>query len=102
MNLFKRMNVDYVYLGNFEVTFLYRYYACIIAICYEKFLPDQPKFASHTPAETGKSYLQQGLMELAKSKGLVVTTVAPSGVAAHLMRYNSLYIFLWILSGIAL
>ena len=37
------------------------------------------------PAGTGKSYLVKGLIELAKSKGLVVTKVAPSGVAAHLI-----------------
>ena len=35
------------------------------------------------PAGTGKSYLLKGLIKLAKSKGLVVTKVAPSGVAAH-------------------
>ena len=37
------------------------------------------------PAGTGKSYLLTGLIELAKSKGLVVSKLAPSGVAAHLI-----------------
>ena len=37
------------------------------------------------PAGTGKSYLLKGLIQLAKSKGLVVSKLAPSGVAAHLI-----------------
>ena len=37
------------------------------------------------PAGTGKSYLLTGLIELTKSKGLVVSKLAPSGVAAHLI-----------------
>ena len=37
------------------------------------------------PAGTGKSYLLTGLIELAKSKGLVVSKLAPSGIAAHLI-----------------
>ena len=32
------------------------------------------------PAGKGKSYLLKGLIELVKSKGLVVTKLAPSGV----------------------
>ena len=43
------------------------------------------------PAGTGKSYLVKGLIELAKSKGLVVTKVAPSGVAAHLIGGTTLH-----------
>ena len=51
------------------------------------------------PAGTGNSYLLKGLIELAKSKGLVVTKV----VAAHLIGGTSLQIyFLWIMSAIAL
>ena len=34
------------------------------------------------PAGTGKSYLLTGLIELAKSNGLVVSKLAPGGVAA--------------------
>ena len=45
------------------------------------------------PAGTGKSYLLKGLIELAKSKGLVVTKVAPSGVAAHLIGGTTLHNF---------
>ena len=45
------------------------------------------------PAGTGKSYLLNGLIELAKSKGLVVTKVAPSGVAAHLIGGTTLHNF---------
>ena len=36
------------------------------------------------PAGTGKSYLLKGLIELAQSKGVAVSKLAPSGVAAHL------------------
>lgn len=43
------------------------------------------------PAGAGKSYLLKGLIELAKSKGLVVTKVAPSGVAAHLIGGTTLH-----------
>ena len=43
------------------------------------------------PAGTGKSYLLKDLIELAKSKGLVVTKVAPSGVAAHLIGGTTLH-----------
>ena len=46
------------------------------------------------PAGTGKSYLLKGLIELARSKGLVVTKVAPSGVAAHLIGGTTLHKFL--------
>ena len=42
------------------------------------------------PAGTGKSYL---LKSLIKSKGLVVTKVAPSGVAAHLIGGTLHYFF---------
>ena len=45
------------------------------------------------PAGTGKSYLLKGLIELARSKGLVVTKVAPSGVAAHLIGGTTLHKF---------
>ena len=45
------------------------------------------------PAGNGKSYLLKGLIELAKSKGLVVTKVAPSGVAAHLIGGTTLHKF---------
>ena len=45
------------------------------------------------PAGTGKSYLLKGLIEMAKSKGLVVTKVAPSGVAAHLIGGTTLHKF---------
>ena len=45
------------------------------------------------PAGTCKSYLLKGLIELAKSKGLVVTKVAPSGVAAHLIGGTILHNF---------
>ena len=45
------------------------------------------------PAGTGKSYLLKGLIELAKSSGLVVTKVAPSGVAAHLIGGTTLHNF---------
>ena len=37
------------------------------------------------PAGTGKSYLLRELIELCKSKHLVVTKLTPSGVAAHLI-----------------
>ena len=43
------------------------------------------------PAGTGKSYLLKGLIELAESKGLAVTKVAPSGVAAHLIGGTTLH-----------
>ena len=45
------------------------------------------------PTGTGKSYLLKGLIELAKSKGLVVTKVAPNGVAAHLIGSTALHNF---------
>ena len=45
------------------------------------------------PAGTGKSYLLKGLIEMAKSKGLVVTKVPPSGVAAHLIGGTTLHNF---------
>ena len=45
------------------------------------------------PAGTGKSYLLKGLIELARTKGLVVTKVAPSGVAAHLSGGTTLHNF---------
>lgn len=45
------------------------------------------------PAGTGKSYLLNGLIELAKSKGLVVTKLAPSGVAAHLIGGTTIHNF---------
>ena len=43
------------------------------------------------PAGTGKSYLLKGLIELAKSKNLVVSKLAPSGVAAHLIRGTTVH-----------
>ena len=45
------------------------------------------------PAGTGKSYLLKGFIELAKSKWLVVTKLAPSGVAAHLIGGTTLHNF---------
>ena len=45
------------------------------------------------PAGTGKSYLLTGLIELAKSKGLVVSKLAPSGVAAHLIGGTTIHNF---------
>lgn len=44
-------------------------------------------------AGTGKSYLLKGLIDLAKSKGLVVTEMAPSGVAAHLIGGTTVHNF---------
>ena len=38
------------------------------------------------PAGTGKSYLLRGLIQLCKNKFLVVSKLAPSGVAAHLIK----------------
>ena len=46
------------------------------------------------PAGTGKSYLLTGLIGLAKSKGLVVSKLAPSGVAAHLIGGTTVHNFL--------
>ena len=46
------------------------------------------------PAGTGKSYLLKGLIELAKSKQLVVGKLAPSGVAAHLIGGTTIHNFL--------
>ena len=45
------------------------------------------------PAGTGKSYLLKGLIKLGKSKGLVVTKLAPSGVAAHLIGGTTVHSF---------
>ena len=45
------------------------------------------------PAGTGKSYLLKGLIELAKSKNLVVSKLARSGVAAHLIGGTTLHNF---------
>ena len=45
------------------------------------------------PAGTGKSYLLRGLIELLKSKQLVVMKLAPSGVAAHLIGGTTLHNF---------
>ena len=45
------------------------------------------------PAGTGKSYLLKGLIELAKSKQLVVGKLAPSGVAAHLIGGTTIHNF---------
>ena len=45
------------------------------------------------PAGTGKSYLLRGLIELLKSKQLVVMKFAPSGVAAHLIGGTTLHNF---------
>ena len=45
------------------------------------------------PAGTGKSYLLTGLIELAKCKGLIVSILAPSGVAAHLIGGTTIYNF---------
>ena len=51
------------------------------------------------PAGTGKSYLLRELIELYKSKGFVVSKLAPSGVAAHLIDGTTLHnFFYWILS----
>ena len=46
---------------------------------------EQVQAAIIGPAGTGKSYLLKGLIELCKSKNLVVSKLAPSGVAAHLI-----------------
>ena len=48
------------------------------------------------PAGTGKSYLLHGLIELLKSKQLVVIKLAPSGVATHLIGGTILHNFFWI------
>ena len=45
------------------------------------------------PAGTGKSYLLRGLIELLKSKQLVVMKLVPSGVAAHLIGGATLHNF---------
>ena len=45
------------------------------------------------PAGTGKSYLLRGLIELCKSKHLVVTKLAPSGVAVHLIGGTTIHNF---------
>ena len=45
------------------------------------------------PVGAGKSCLLKGLIELAKSKNLVVSKLAPSGVAAHLIGGTTLHIF---------
>ena len=45
------------------------------------------------PAGTGKSYLLKGIIELAKSQKLVVTKLAPSGVAAHLIGDTTIHNF---------
>ena len=45
------------------------------------------------PAGTGKSYLLRGLIQLCKSKLLVVSKLAPSGVAAHLIGGTTVHKF---------
>ena len=45
------------------------------------------------PAGTGKSYLLRGLIQLCKSKLLVVSKLAPSGVAAHLIGGTTIHNF---------
>ena len=45
------------------------------------------------PAGTGKSYLVCGLIELLKTKQLVVMKLAPSGVAAHLIGGTTIHNF---------
>ena len=45
------------------------------------------------PAGTGKSYLLTGLIELVKSKGLLVSKQAPSGVAANLIGGTTIHNF---------
>ena len=45
------------------------------------------------PAGTGKSYLLPGLIELLKTKQLVVMKLAPSGVAAHLIGGTTIHNF---------
>lgn len=45
------------------------------------------------PAGTGKSYLLKGLIELAKSKQLVVSKQAPSGVATTLIKGTTVHNF---------
>ena len=59
----------------------------------DQFNNKQVRAAIVGPAGTGKSYLLKGLIELAKSSGLVVTKVAPSGVAAHLIGGTTLHNF---------
>ena len=43
------------------------------------------------PAGTGKSYLLKGLIQLCKYRQLVVAKLAPSGVAAHLIRGTTMH-----------
>ena len=45
------------------------------------------------PAGTGKSYLLKGLIQLARSKNLVVSKLAPSGIAAHLIEGTTVHNF---------
>jgi len=45
------------------------------------------------PAGTGKSYLLNGLIELMRSRRLVVAKLAPSGVAAHLIGGTTIHNF---------
>lgn len=46
-----------------------------------------------SPAGSGKSYLLKALIELAKSRQLVVAKLAPSGVAAHLIGGTTIHNF---------
>lgn len=43
--------------------------------------------------QTDKSYLLRGLIELARSKHLVVSKLAPSGIAAHLIEGTTVHNF---------
>ena len=55
---------------------------------------DQQIFAAIVGAAgTGKSYLLNGLIELMRSHGLVVSKLAPSGVAAHLIGGTTIHNF---------
>lgn len=59
-----------------------------------KFVCNEQVFAAIIgPAGTGKSYLLKGLIGLAKTHNLVVTKLAPSGVAAHLIGGTTIHNF---------
>ena len=53
----------------------------------------QVQAATIGPAGTGKSYLLQALMMKMKSQSLIVSKLAPSGVAAHLIGGTTIHNF---------
>ena len=53
----------------------------------------QMKTAVIGPAGTGKSYLLNGMIEMFTSHSLVTSKLAPSGVAAHLIRGTTVHNF---------